>query len=276
MAMEAAPPRQPEQQERQILAGSECRQAGELQRKRHDAEEFRGQRGADRGGHDRRDIGDRIDADDQLEAVESAGQRRVEGGGDRAGGTAADQDADIVAAQPEGARQPRGQAGTDLRIARLQSNRGAKTAGDHRLPGDDEGVGQRHAPAIERVGLDRIDRGAEFPLSQPDHRQPEQDAADRRYQSLHRALQGKHRRKPAAGLNAEQQSMHAQHQLAHGCDEHARHHPDDTGQNDDDDAPRLEQRDRSDEHRAKPAGIDLRLVSGRHRGGSPISKGSEA
>ncbi len=199
---------QSEQQERQILADCQRRQAGKFQRKRHAAENLGGQRSADRGGHDRRDIGDRIDADDQFEPVEGAGQRGVEGGGDRAGSAAADQDADVVATQPESTRQPRREAGTDLRVARLQSDRSAKAAGDHRLPGDDERVGERHAPAIERVGLDRVDGRAEFPLPQPDHRQPEQDAAYRRYQRLHRALQGKHRRTaelPAArrtGANA--------------------------------------------------------------------------
>jgi hypothetical protein len=52
-----------------------------------------------RRNDDRRQRGDRIGADDQLEGIEGAGQRRVEGGGDGAGRAAADQHAQIAAAQ---------------------------------------------------------------------------------------------------------------------------------------------------------------------------------
>ena len=53
--------------------------------------------------------------------VKSAGQRGVEGRRDRAGGAAADEGADVVAAQPEPSAEPRRERGPELRIGRLES-----------------------------------------------------------------------------------------------------------------------------------------------------------
>src|SRR5271169_891795 len=68
----------------------------------------------------------RIGADDQLEGVKSAGERGIEGGGDRAGGAATHQGADVVAAQAEPSAEPRRERGPELRISRLQPYRSAK------------------------------------------------------------------------------------------------------------------------------------------------------
>ena len=70
----------------------------------------------------------RIGTDDQLEGVKSAGERGIEGGRDRAGGAAADEGADVVAAQPEPSAEPRRERGPELRIGRLESYRSAKPA----------------------------------------------------------------------------------------------------------------------------------------------------
>jgi len=130
-----------------------------------------------------------------------------------------------------------------LGVAGLKPNRSAEAAGDHRLRRDDESVGERHAPAIERIGFDRVDGSAELAFSEPDKRQAEQDASDGRYGRLYRIGKGEHRRKPAARLDAIEQPVQVLHHLAHRRDQNARHHPDHAGQHDHDNAARLQKRE---------------------------------
>jgi hypothetical protein len=71
----------------------------------------------------------RVSADNQLEGVEGAGERGIEGRRDCAGGSAADQGADVVPAQAEPSAEPRRERGAELRIGRLEPDRGTEPAG---------------------------------------------------------------------------------------------------------------------------------------------------
>lgn len=76
--------------------------------------------------NDRRERGNRIGADDEFEAVEGPGERRVEGRGDRCRRAATDQRSQIVAARLEGEPKPRSDPRRYLRIAGLEANRCAE------------------------------------------------------------------------------------------------------------------------------------------------------
>ena len=82
-----------------------------------------GQRRRESGGEDGADIGERIGADDELESVEGARQRSAESRRDRASRSAPDKHAQILPAQMHVESQLRGEAGADLRVARLESRR---------------------------------------------------------------------------------------------------------------------------------------------------------
>ena len=105
----------------------------------------------------------RIAADDQFEAVKRAGERRAEGAGDAGGGAAADEDAQVAAAQAERIADARGDAAGKLRIAGLEPDRRADAARPYRLRRDDDAAEKRHAAAMQRIGFDRID----FPFRPP-------------------------------------------------------------------------------------------------------------
>ncbi len=138
-----------------------------LQVERRGAERVDHGVGDDRGDRDRGKGGQRVGADDQLERVEGAGQGRVEGAADRPRRAAADQQAHVVAAQAEAAAEARGDGGADLGVAALQPDRGADAVRHHRLQHDDDAVVQRHAAAIQRIGLDRVDRAARAGSARP-------------------------------------------------------------------------------------------------------------
>ena len=112
---------------------------------------------------DRRQTVRRIAADDQLEAVKGAGERRAECAGNAGGGAAADQDAQVAAAQPKRIADARGDAAGKLRVAGLEADRCADPARPHRLRRNDDAAEERHPAAVQRIGFDRID----FPLRPP-------------------------------------------------------------------------------------------------------------
>ena len=143
--------------------------------------------GDNRGDRDRGEGTEGVGADHQLERVESAGQRRIEGAGDGGGRAAADQQAQIVAPDAEHAAEARRQGRADLGVTGLQPHRGADAVRQDRLQHDDQAVVERHAPAIQCVGLDRVDRAPravahDGKTDQPDQ-QPAQGRARRRYGS---------------------------------------------------------------------------------------------
>ena len=137
-----------------------------------------GQRRRQRGGENRAGVGERIGADDQLRRVKRAGERRAERRRDRPAGAAADQDAQVLAAQPQRQADARSDGGADLRVARFEPDRGAAAVGDHRLRADDQAFAHRHAAAAQRVGFDRIDRARQLPGASPAVDQPDGEAAE--------------------------------------------------------------------------------------------------
>ncbi len=133
----------------------------------------------DRGDHDGGQGAERVGADHQLEGVERAGQRGVERPRDRAGRAAPDQHAKIVPPHPEAAAEARGDGRADLRVARLQPDRGAEAVRHHRLQHHDQAVVERHPPAIERVRLDRVHRAARPESRDQQAQRAKQQAAER-------------------------------------------------------------------------------------------------
>ena len=136
---------------------------------------------------DRRQAVGRIAADDELEAVESAGERRTEGAGNSSGSAATDQDTQIGAPQPECRADARGKTARQLGIAGLEADRGADPARPDGLRRDDDAAEKRHAAAMQRIRLDRID----LPLRPParDHFRGDaerQSAAERHRDRQHR------------------------------------------------------------------------------------------
>jgi hypothetical protein len=105
---------------------------------------------------DRRQACDRVAADHQFERIEGARERRPEGAGDSSGRSAPDQHPKVPAAQAEFLPDERGDAARELGVARLQADRCADPARPHRLRCDDQAAAQRHAPAMKRVGFDRV------------------------------------------------------------------------------------------------------------------------
>ena len=123
---------------------------------------LRGQSGHERGGEDGPDVGKRIGADDELESVEGSCQRRAERRCDRPAGPAADEHAQILPAQVEIHSHARGDAGADLRVARLKADRGAATVGHDRLPGDEEAFASDMRPPRSALASTGSTAGGSF------------------------------------------------------------------------------------------------------------------
>ena len=136
-----------------------------------------GKRRCEGRGEDGNRVGERIGADDELESVERPGQGRPERRRDRASCPAPDQHTEVLPAQARSHSQVRGDAGPDLRVARLKSDGSAAAVRDHGLHRHEEALAERHAPAAQGVGLDRIDRRRRLPASEPDFDRAEQEAA---------------------------------------------------------------------------------------------------
>ena len=191
----------------------------------------RGQVADQRRHADRRQRGDRIAADDQLEAVKGAAQGRAEGAGNGRGGAASDQDAHVAAAQAKGLPDLGSYAAGKLGIAGLQADRGADTARPHRLRRHDQAAAQRHAAAMQRIGLDRVDLGA-APAGDigggEAEQQPAQAGGEKRVIGVKRAAA----RQPFARVEPEEGQVHEADGFAHGRDRQAGQGADDEGQHD--------------------------------------------
>ena len=144
---------------------------------------------------DRREVRHRVVSDHQLEAVKRAGERRAERPGDAAGGAAADQHAQIGAAQAERTADPRGDAARELGVAGLHADRGADAARPHGLERDDQAPdratsgrhaahwprsGRPRAPAASGRGNDRRSRAPARRASAPRRPSPDRGAPARR------------------------------------------------------------------------------------------------
>ena len=161
----------------------------------------------DGGDRDRGEGAEGVGADHQFEGVECAGQRGVEGAGDGAGGAAANQQAQVVAPDAEHAAEARRHRRADLGIAGLQPDRGADAVRQDRLHHDDQAVVQRHAPAVQRVGLDRVD-GASWVITHDyQAEQPDQQAAQCRHRDGADRIEFDHGAEALAGADPEQQLM---------------------------------------------------------------------
>ena len=169
---------QAQQDEQKIVAGHHLRHLGDDDGRAHHAERLRRQIAEQRRRQHRRHMGNGIDADDQLEGIEGAGQRRMEGGGDAACRAASHQHPQVRAAQAELLADGGGDAGAPLGIARLHADRGAEAVADHRLAGEDDAVEQRHAPAFQRIRLDGIGHRAGAEALHHQRIEPEDEAAD--------------------------------------------------------------------------------------------------
>ena len=153
---------------------------------------------------DRRQAVRRIAADDQLEAVKGAGERRAERAGNSAGGATADQDAQVGAPQPKCHADTRGDAAGQLGIAGFDADRRAYPARPNGLHGDDNAAEKRHAAAVQRVRLDRIDLALRPPAHDQFAGDAEDDAAGERHRNRHHRIEPQQSRQPHAGLEAKQ------------------------------------------------------------------------
>jgi len=178
---------------------------------------LRGQIANQRRHADRRQRSDRIAADNQFEAVESAAQRCAEGPGNGCGGAATDQDAHVAAAQSEGLPDLGGNAAGKLGIAGFQADGGADPARPHRLRRHDQAAAQRHTPAVQRVGLDRVDLGA-APAGDVGGGEPEQQPAETWCEKRIIWVEHAAARQPLAGVEPKKRQMHEADRLAHGGD----------------------------------------------------------
>jgi hypothetical protein len=96
-----------------------------------------------------------------------------------ASSAAADQRAQIAAPEAEILAEPRGDARAELRVGRLEPDRGAEAGRDQGEDRQIGAVGERHLAAEQRVGLDRIDDLARAPAAD-EHADPAGErAADR-------------------------------------------------------------------------------------------------
>jgi hypothetical protein len=86
-----------EQERRNIVRRNDAAEIADVDVEIVAGEKARHEGGDQCGDDDGRQRDDRIGADDELEGVKSAGQRCVEGGGDGAGGAAADERSEIGA-----------------------------------------------------------------------------------------------------------------------------------------------------------------------------------
>jgi hypothetical protein len=193
-------------------------------------------------GHDRRQGADGVGADDELESIERAGQRCVERRRDGAGGAAAHEGAQIGPAHLEREPEARRDPGADLRVPRLEADRGAEAVRDQVLECDEEAVSERHAAAVQGVRLDGIDRRA---FAQP--------GADVQHDAEERAAERGHgkdgdppqARRPAEALLTRQAEQKLVHHLRDNPDrrhEHAREAADRKGDEDKPDLARAHQR----------------------------------
>ena len=146
----------------------------------------------------------RIAADDQLEAVEGAGERRAERAGNSARGSTADQDAQIGTSQLECPADTRGDAAGQLGVARFDADRSTYPARPNGLHGNDNAAEKGHAAAVQRVRLNRIDLSLRPPAHDQLAGNAEDDAAGERDRNCHHRIEPQQSRQPHAGLEAKQ------------------------------------------------------------------------
>ena len=172
----------------------------ERQRRKSMGDEIAG----DRGDADRRQAGRGVAADHEFEGIERAGERRAERARDRRRRAAADHDALVGAAQVKGAAERGGEAAGKLGVSRFKANGGTDAARPDGLQRDDDAAAKRHPPAMQRIGLDRIDLARRPPAQQHEEGEPQQQAAEARNQHGAQRLDAGLARQPLPDADVEQ------------------------------------------------------------------------
>ncbi len=131
-----------------------------------------------RGDADRREARRRIASDHEFESIEGAGERGAERARDRSRRSAADHDALVGAAQVKSTAERSGKAARKLGISGFKADRRPDPAGPGGLQRHDDAAAKRHPPAMQGVGLDRVDLARRPPAQQQQQAPP--PAASRR------------------------------------------------------------------------------------------------
>jgi hypothetical protein len=167
------------------------------------------------GDTDRRQAGRRIASDHQFERIEGAGERRAERARDRSGRSAADHDALIGAAQVKSTAERSRKPARKLGISGFKADRRPDTAGPGGLQGHDDAAAKRHPPAMQRVGLDRVDLARRPPAQQQQQGHPQQQAAETWNQHGPQRLDTRLAGKSLRDADVEQQRVQGRHRHAH-------------------------------------------------------------
>ena len=123
----------------------------------------------------------------------------------------------------------RGGAGAELGERGFQSDRGADPAGENGQSGQAQAVAQRHAPAMQRVGLDRVDDVARPPAPHHIRDQAVAEPADARHQDAPPRVDIGRPAEMRFDRHAEQQGMHPADHLVHQRDAERDRHADRRG-----------------------------------------------
>ena len=115
-------------------------------------------RGGERGEHHRGDGGGAIGAEHHFEGVEGAGERGAECGADRRARAGGHQRAQVAPPELDPLPEQRCQAAAGLGIGRLEPHRGAEAVGEQGGADHHGGVARGDAAAVQRIGLDNVDR----------------------------------------------------------------------------------------------------------------------
>ena len=123
---------------------------------------------------------DRIASDHDFERIECSPKWRSECTRDRARRSAPNQYAQISAPEVEGTPDPRPNAARQLRVAGLETDRGANSTRPHGLQRHADASDERHTPTVQGVGLDRIDLPRRPPSRECHERKAEDQTANQR------------------------------------------------------------------------------------------------
>ncbi len=185
----------------------------------------------DHGRHcDRSEGADGISTDDQLEGVKRPGQRPVESGTDCGRGAATHHQTLFTAAQVKRTPYARSEACPHLGITGLQSNRGANTIGQDRLQHHRDVVAHRYATAVERIGLDRVDRRARPDALECEREKPNGQAPDQRYPQRPEWCHVRRGGKMLVHIDAKQHYLQKLRRHRHQVDDQAANSPNKGGQ----------------------------------------------
>jgi hypothetical protein len=97
--------------------------------------------------------------------------------------------------------------GTELAVARLHADRDAAQVGPQRGEQQTQAIGHRHAPAVQRIGLDRVDHLGRSHAAHQDDAEAEDQAAERRHPQRAADLDADSGTQRMAAGNAEDDAM---------------------------------------------------------------------